>query len=172
MRNGLTVALLTLLLDQLSKWMVLEHVFKPALGLPSLPLDEWYDSLIRLPYLQIEYLPFFSLTMVWNEGVGFGMLGGAGPLALMALAGVICVILLVWMYRAPDRYTHIALGLMIGGAIGNVIDRARLGAVIDFLDFHIAGWHYPAFNVADCGVVIGVLLLLLQPLFKGKVSGS
>ena len=170
MKFGLSLAALALLLDQLSKWAVVEHLFKPVLGVPSLSLVEWYQSNVRMPFVQIEMLPFFNFSMVWNEGMGFGMLGAAGPWVLIGLSLVIVAVLGVWMHRQPtDRYLHVALGLMIGGAIGNVIDRARFHAVVDFLDFHIGRWHYPTFNVADSFIVIGVALLLLQPFFGGKV---
>lgn len=170
MKFGLSLAAAALVLDQLSKWAVVEHLFKPHLGEPSLSLIDWYQSNVRMPFIQIDVLPFFNFAMVWNEGMGLGLLGNAGPWILIGLSLVISVVLGVWMYRHPtDRYLHTALGLMIGGAIGNVIDRARFHAVVDFLDFHIGNWHYPTFNVADSFIVIGVALLLLQPFFGGKV---
>lgn len=172
MQRGLIAALIALTLDQLSKWAVVERFFKPVLNLPSLSLPEWYESSARLPFAQIEILPFFNFSMMWNEGVGLGMLGGSGALPLIILSLVILALLLVWMAREKDPYVHVVLGLMIGGALGNVIDRARYGAVVDFIDIHALGWHYPTFNIGDSCIVIGVLLLLLQPLFKGKVRAS
>ena len=163
------IAFVTLVLDQLSKWAVTEHIFKPTFQLPSLGLMEWYQSQLRLPFVSIEILPFFNLTMVWNEGIGLGLFGAAGPFALIALSLLICVALLVWLYRSRDVYLIFPIGLMVGGAFGNVLDRARYHAVVDFLDFHVMGWHYPVFNVADSAIVIGVILLLLQPIFTGKV---
>lgn len=173
MRIALPFALFALLADQLSKWAVVEYLFKPRLGLPSLDLFAWYGDTVRLPYVQIDLLPFMNFSMVWNEGIGLGLLGDAGPWALIALSLVICAILIAWIVREPhDRCLHVAVGLMIGGAIGNVIDRTRLHAVVDFIDVHVGGWHYPTFNIADSCVVIGVALLLLQPFFTGKVKAS
>lgn len=173
MKYGFGLAFLALVLDQLSKWAVVEHLFKPRMGIEPLSLLEWYNSHLRIPFIQIEVLSFFNLSMVWNDGMGLGLFGAAGPWALIGLSLVIVAVLAVWMYKNPaDRYLHTALGLMIGGAIGNVIDRARFHAVVDFLDFHIGGWHYPVFNIADSFIVIGVALLLMQPLFAGKVKAA
>jgi signal peptidase II len=77
----------------------------------------------------------------------------------------------VWLYKAETRVTALALGLIIGGALGNVIDRVQFGAVVDFLDFHMMGYHWPAFNVADSGICIGAAMLILESLFQpGKSS--
>lgn len=173
MRLALPFALFAFMADQLSKWAVVEHMFKPRLGLAPLDLIAWYGDTVRLPYVEIHILPFLNFSMVWNEGIGLGLFNAAGPWALIALSLIICGILVAWMIREPqDHYLHVAIGLMIGGAIGNVVDRARLHAVVDFIDVHIGGWHYPTFNIADSCVVIGVALLLMQPLFTGKVKAT
>jgi signal peptidase II len=147
---GLSVAAVLILLDQLSKWWVVER--------------------LMMPPRTIELTPFFNLVMVWNSGITFGLFGDAqwGRWAFAGLAVVIVAILLSWLARAIHGTTAGALGLVIGGAIGNVIDRIRWGAVADFLDFHLAGWHWPAFNVADSAIVVGVGLLLLEALFGRK----
>ena len=82
------------------------------------------------------------------------------------LAVVVSLFLLVWLLRLPRRewMTGLGLGLILGGAVGNVADRIRLGYVVDFIDVHVAGWHYPAFNVADSAITCGVILLLLDML--------
>jgi signal peptidase II len=77
-----------------------------------------------------------------------------------------------WLARAPSRLVAAALGLVIGGALGNVVDRIRFGAVFDFVDLHVAGWHWPAFNVADAAIVAGAGLLLLDALFAPKPSAK
>lgn len=115
----------------------------------------------------IRITPFFNLVMVWNRGVSFGLLSGDAPsrlLLLVALALAIIVWLSIWLWRTPHRFTAVALGLVIGGAFGNIVDRLRFGAVADFFDFHFAGWHWPAFNIADSSIVIGVALLVLDSL--------
>lgn len=150
MTFGLAAAAITLVLDQITKWWIVGTVMNPPRA--------------------IELTPFFNLVMVWNRGITFGLFGDAhwGRWAFAVVALVIVAVLVSWLWRAIYRSTALALGLVIGGAIGNVIDRARWGAVADFLDFHVAGWHWPAFNVADSAIVIGVGLLLLEALFSRK----
>ena len=118
----------------------------------------------------VEVLPFFNLVTVWNYGVSFGLFNRGsttGAWVFVALAVAIVAVLAVWLARAGRLLLAAALGLVIGGAIGNVIDRLRLGAVFDFLDFHALGWHWPAFNVADSAITVGVILLFLDSLFGG-----
>jgi len=116
----------------------------------------------------VEVTPFFNLVMVWNSGVSFGLLQqeGDGRWLLIALAAAIVAGLSVWLWRRPGRRLALALGAVIGGALGNVADRLNYGAVADFFDFHVAGWHWPAFNIADAAIVLGVLGLLLDSLLS------
>jgi lipoprotein signal peptidase len=107
--------------------------------------------------------------MVWNRGVTFGLLSGDGPLnhlVLALLAAAIALFLLRWMTRAETPWVAVALGAVIGGAVGNVIDRLRFGAVVDFVDAHAWGWHWYVFNIADAGIVCGVGVLLVDALFR------
>jgi signal peptidase II len=111
----------------------------------------------------IAVTPFFNLVMVWNTGVSFGMFSEDSAhraWTLIAVSFVVTAGLLWWLWRNHSGLVAVSLGMIIGGAMGNVIDRYRFGAVFDFLDFHAFGWHWPAFNVADCAIVVGVLLLL------------
>jgi signal peptidase II len=147
-RCGLTVALAILLVDQASKAIVLALLAEP-----------------------IRVTGFFNLVLVWNRGVSFGMLGGLGasaPWLLIGLALAVAVALTIWLWREARVLTGLALGLVIGGALGNAIDRARFGAVVDFLDFHLSGYHWPAFNVADSAIVVGAGLLVLDGLRAGR----
>jgi len=149
MRLGLIVATVTLLLDQASKLYLIDLMQR------------------RGP---VEVTPFFNLVMVWNRGVSFGLFNDHSTPELQrwllaGLAGVLSVVLLVWLRKAEQPLLRVALGLVIGGAIGNMIDRMAYGAVADFFDFHVAGWHWPAFNIADSGIVVGVALLFLDGLF-------
>lgn len=140
-------AVLVLVLDQLTKWWILAAVMTPPRRIPV--------------------TGFFDLVLVLNRGVSFGVLGGAPAwvgAALIVFAVVLSILLSVWMWRADSRLLATALGCVIGGALGNVIDRVRFGAVVDFLDFHIAGYHWPAFNVADSAITVGVVLLILESL--------
>lgn len=137
--------------------------------------DQWskarlYDYLVASGRRAVEVLPFFNLVALWNRGVSFGVLNGAsgpGSLVFVGLALVIVVILAVWLARTERLLPAAGLGLIVGGAIGNVIDRLRVGAVFDFIDLHALGVHFWAFNVADSAITTGVILLLLDSLFGG-----
>ncbi len=156
-----------LIIDQLSKWMVLEWAIRPHIQpeAPSLGFFDWITSTNRLPFTSIEVTPFFNIVMVWNQGISFGLFQSDTPYFLIGLALAISALFGVWLSRATGWLQAISLGLVIGGAIGNVLDRLRFGAVADFLDFHALGWHYPAFNVADMCIVIGIALLVFDGLF-------
>jgi len=149
LKLGLVVAVVTLVLDQIIKWLAHDALWEPE--------------------RQIEVTGFFNLVPVENRGISFGLFeseSGVGPWLFAGLAVVISGALLVWMARAKRWLLGLALGLIVGGAIGNVIDRARLGWVIDFIDLHAGGYHWPAFNLADSGITIGVGLLLIDSLFR------
>lgn len=164
-RIGLPVALLALVLDQISKQWVLAAIL-PCLSGPMGPA-----CAVNSPAITVT--PFFNLVMVWNFGVSFGLFANGHdmmPYFLILLALVISAGLGIWAWRGANRFQALAVGLVIGGAIGNIIDRLRFGAVADFLDFHLAGWHWPAFNVADCCIVVGVCLLLIDGLFTKPVQ--
>src|SRR5690606_16310794 len=113
------------------------------------------------------------LTMVWNRGVSFGLFRADQDLTRWLLTGfslVVAVILTIWARRADRRLLAVALGLVIGGAIGNAIDRARFGAVADFID--VSQLYFPwVFNVADSGITVGVALLLLDSLRRERSAG-
>ena len=129
---------------------------------------------LDLPMLrQVHVLPFFDLTMVWNQGVTFGLFqqGGAwGPWLLAGIALVVVVLLIVWMHRAERRLIACALGAIAGGAVGNVLDRIRFGAVEDFFHLHAGGYSWYMFNVADSAVVCGVAVLILEGLLPGRIA--
>ena len=118
----------------------------------------------------IEVTPFFNIVEGWNPGVSFGMGAALGPWVLTGLAILIAIGLFVWLLRGATGLLAVALALLIGGAVGNVIDRIRFGAVYDFLDFHAFGYHWPAFNVADSAITIGALLMLFDSLFQKRES--
>jgi signal peptidase II len=132
-------------------------------------LTKWWALVTLVPHRPVEVLPFFNLTLVFNRGAAFSFLAGAGgwqKLFFIGLALVISAILAVWLARSAWRQRWLAAGiaLILGGAIGNVIDRIRYGHVVDFLDLHAAGWHWPAFNVADSAITVGAIMLLLVSL--------
>lgn len=111
----------------------------------------------------IDVLPFFNLVLTRNTGVTFGMFAGQslGQWPFLLVTGAIVAVLSVLLSRACDPRQAAALGAIIGGALGNILDRFRLGGVTDFLDFHLSGYHWPAFNLADAAIVCGVATLIL-----------
>ncbi|SDB71708.1 signal peptidase II [Belnapia rosea] len=145
LRAGLLAIAAAFALDQGTKW--------------------WIAAVVMQPPRMIPIAPFFNLTFHRNTGVSFGLFAGhgeAGRWALVAVALAVVAMLFVWMARAERAWVGVALGLVAGGAISNVVDRLRHGGVTDFLDFHYAGWHWPSFNLADAAICIGVALLLLD----------
>lgn len=139
------LALLVLVLDQASK--------------------AWIMALFQ-PYEVAPILPVFNLTLVFNEGAAFSFLSNAGGWQrwfFVGLTSLISLGILLWLLRlkASERLTGLALALILGGALGNLVDRLRLGRVTDFLDFHWQSWHWPAFNLADSAITLGVMLMLL-----------
>ncbi len=152
LRIALAVATVVVILDQLSKWLVRDVIMQP----PQV----------------IEITSFFNLVITYNKGISFGLFGGGGgnwqPWFFTVLALCIVSALLLWVRHQSGRTIAIACGLIVGGAVGNVIDRIRLNAVIDFLDFHLGTWHWPAFNVADSTILLGVALLLIDNLLPRR----
>lgn len=146
------LALLVLLLDQVTKiWA------EAALG---------YGQPVAL-------LPFLNLTLVYNLGAAFSFLADAGGWQrsfFIVLSSAVSLVLAVWIWRLPPgaRLLGGALALVLGGAVGNLVDRLAYGHVIDFIDLHAGGWHWPAFNVADSAITCGVLLLLADGLRSGR----
>ncbi len=146
MRRYLWMAVVVFILDQATKWLAV--TFIGAHGV-------------------IKVMPFFDLVLVHNTGAAFGFLSQAGGwqnVFFVAVAIVISTVILVMTYRlgAKDRLLAVALMLVLGGALGNLIDRLRFGYVVDFLDVYYQAWHWPAFNVADSAITIGALLLILD----------
>lgn len=149
-RFGWKIGACALVLDQLTKWYILERTDLPFFGVYTVT-------------------PFFNLAMVWNKGVSFGLFAAHDqPFILVGISLVIVAVLARWLVTARSRWISGATGLVIGGALGNVIDRLRFGAVADFLDFHAFGYHWPAFNVADSAIFIGVVILCADSMFGGR----
>lgn len=152
----------------------------PALAVLVLDQTTKYLIATRFPLYESKTLisGFLNLVHIRNKGMAFGIMNRPGVdwgfiLLLGATFGVV-ILLLVWFYRLKSEERGIAfpLSLILGGAAGNLIDRIRLGEVIDFLDFYIGPYHWPAFNVADSSITVGTLWLaaslLFHPAFKGK----
>ena len=148
------LALVVIVLDQLTKAMVLNAI------------DAAHISQIPDGYRIAEVMPpVFNLTYVLNTGVSFGLFGGgAGRWILSVFSVVVAGLLAWWATRADRRLLIAAIGLVMGGAVGNVIDRIRFGAVVDFVQWHVAGFYWPAFNLADSAITLGAILLVWDQL--------
>lgn len=143
---GYKIAALVFILDQLSKLWIIQSVKLQEMG-------------------QVPVLPIFALTWVENRGVSMGMLNGTGDVGrwgIVALTGAIAVAVAIWLRREQSKPDVIALGLVLGGAFGNILDRIRFGYVVDFLHFFWGELHFYVFNVADAAITVGVILLLLR----------
>jgi signal peptidase II len=144
------LSLVIILLDQLSKYLVMH----------SLTL-----------YQPVAVLPFFNLTLLHNTGAAFGFLAEHPTMAFWLFSGIAVVMsiaLLIWLYRLPanKNWQSCALALVLGGAIGNLLDRFIHGHVIDFLDFYYQDWHFAAFNAADSAISVGAAMLVMEVFFR------
>ena len=148
---GLGCAAIVIAVDQLSKWLILTEVMNPP----------------RV----IEITGFLNLVLVSNKGVSFGLFSSdavwAQP-ALASFAALVSILLVFWMRQAQYCFSAIFLGLVVGGALGNAIDRLLHEAVVDFLDFHVAGYHWPVFNIADAAITVGVIFIIAEGLFADR----
>lgn len=146
---GLATAAVIFIIDQGAKWLVTHPLDLPNRGL-------------------VEVLPIFDLRWVNNTGVSLGLLSADTPLGrwlLVILTVGIAIAVSIWLWRERQRDDAFALGLVLGGAAGNILDRIRFGHVVDFLDLHFGDWHpFLIFNPADAAITIGVLILLLRAL--------
>lgn len=147
--HWLSIALVVLLLDQFSKLLA--------------------DALLQY-HQPVPLLPMLNLTLSYNPGAAFSFLGEASGWQRWLFSGfavVISIVLVVWLRRLPpgERWMRWALALLLGGAIGNLIDRLAYGHVIDFIHVYYDRWHYPIFNIADSGITIGAIMILIHALF-------
>jgi signal peptidase II len=154
-RLGAAVVAVTLILDQLTKlWLIFGF-------------DLGSRGLVRLA-------PMLDLVLTWNTGISYGLFSGVGRWVLFGVTLTAVALLAIWLARAGSRLAAVALGLIIGGAVGNAIDRLAYGAVADFVLFHIttANWQFRwyVFNLADAAIVAGVAGLLYEALFPGRAA--
>ncbi len=150
---GLGIASIIIILDQLTKL--------------------YFLNLLLQNDMYIKVCSFFNLIVAWNTGVSFSMFNDMGNLGVYVLSGfsVFMVgILIYWLKKETHLFMRTALGFIIGGALGNVIDRLRFGAVFDFLDIHAYGHHWPAFNLADSFICIGAIMLICDGILFNKCS--
>ena len=149
-KGSIVIGLLVFVLDQLSKFWVLEHVG---------------------PGESMHVFPCLNFLLAYNPGVTFGLLRAYSNVHYMLLVVGVCVlscIVTVWWWRAENALQRYATAIILFGALGNLVDRLRFRAVVDFIDFHIHGWHWYTFNLADSAIVLGVGLLMLDSFYKPK----
>ena len=147
---GLILAVLVLLTDQASKYWVLHGAH----------LNDGHI---------LTLLPVLNFVLVWNRGITFGLFtsnGGGAKLILAAIALVVVTALLVWLWRSRSLVTTLCIGAIAGGAIGNVADRLRYGAVVDFIQAHLGAWSWYVFNIGDAAIVCGVIALMAESLLR------
>lgn len=147
------------LLDQIAKGILLFLITGSAFAVGP----AW--SVVPVPYLMARVTNFFNVVFTWNPGTAFSLFRGLGdniPLIMIIATGAIIGILLYYLIARAKDYERTPLIFIVGGALGNFVDRLRFGAVVDFLDFHFGGAHWPSFNVADAFITIGVLLYILN----------
>ena len=146
-----------------ARWLVLSAVVVVL----DLATKEWVSSVFRYGETR-EVLPFFNLVLAYNKGAAFSFLANEGGWQRYLFSGiaVAAAIFIIYLLKrhAGQRLFCWALALVLGGAIGNLIDRIAYGHVIDFLDVHVAGWHWPAFNIADSAICIGAAMFIIDEL--------
>lgn len=168
---GLSLALI--IADQVSKWWIIERYFRPrnfGAEAPTMDFLPWLTTLTqeRMGPIRMEVTSFFDLVMAWNTGVSFSMFASDSavmPYVLSGIALIMATIFFIWLMTTNSRWTAFPLALIIAGALSNVWDRARFQAVADFLYFHVGQYGWPAFNIADSCIVVGVVFLAYDSLF-------
>ncbi len=148
-----------IIVDQFTKSILLYLI------LGGVPLFGVAWNLVPVPYLMTQICDVFNIVFTWNPGASFSMfrtLGETAPYVIIFATSFVIGFIIYYLFRRGQAHERFALALIAGGALGNLIDRMRFGAVIDFLDFHIGGWHWPAFNVADICICVGVALYIFN----------
>ncbi len=153
---GFTLALAVLAADQASKYWVLH----------GLHLQDGHFLVL---------LPVLNFVLVWNHGVTFGMFNGPGEfnwIVLSIIAFAVVIFLGAWLWRTEKIFNILAIGAIMGGAVGNVIDRLRFGAVVDFIQAHLGVYQFYVFNVGDSAIVCGVIVLMAESLLRRDPGGD
>lgn len=158
----------------MSRWAALAPELAAGAVLAADQLSKALVVAALSPSERIPLAPFADLVMAWNTGVSFSLLNAGHTTAnvpiLLALTGALVAGLIVWRLRAAEPAVRLALGLIVGGALGNFVDRLRFGAVADFLYLHLGHANFPAFNLADTAISIGAMLLVVNSLFVSAKS--
>jgi signal peptidase II len=123
-----------------------------------------------LLYESINVLPFLNIVHVENKGAAFSLLTNLGNNYFVAISIIAISVIIYYLSQLPKGLELFSLSMILGGAVGNLIDRLRIGKVVDFIDIYIGRWHWPAFNVADSALTVGIILFLLANIRRGKMS--
>ncbi len=155
--------------------IIYKNVYWLWLSLGVIAVDQITKQMVAKSmevYEVIPLLPFLNLTRMHNTGAAFSILSSAPPLFFISIGLIVSIGVLVWLRlnQTGERLVAIALVCIQGGALGNIIDRATRGYVVDFIDVHAAGWHWPAFNVADSAIVAGAGLLIVDMVLQRKTE--
>jgi len=153
---GLSVALVAFVVDRLSKWWLIDVFGITERGI-------------------VKILPFFDVVMVWNRGISYGLFQadtGLGIAILASFAILVTVALSLWLARIHHPLMALSIGLIIGGAVGNIYDRIAFGAVADFFSLHAYGYYWYIFNIADIWIAIGVTLMIYDAFFPVAEEGE
>lgn len=154
-----------IVLDQIAKSVLLYLITG------SVPVAGNAWSVVGYPYIMAHVTNWFNIVFTWNPGASFSLLRGVGenyPWLITVATGALIAFLFWFLAKRATQNEKLPLAFIIGGALGNLIDRIRFGAVVDFIDWHVGGWHWPAFNIADMFIVIGVGLYIISLIFRKK----
>jgi signal peptidase II len=167
---GLAVVGGIIFADQYTKWLVVDRILS-ADGHISSGFFDWFTTQKKIEFFiderenfkTVMLAPFLNFMMVWNQGISFGMLDTNSPnmpLVFIAISIIVSLLLAIWLALATQKTVAFSLSLIIGGALANVFDRIRFGAVADFIDVHAGAYHWPAFNLADSCIVLGAGIMI------------
>lgn len=168
---GLALVCAVIFADQYSKWWVIGNMLRTDTT-GNLAFLDWFFTQKKIAFFvnereafrNVVLTPFLNFVMVWNQGISFGLFDTNSytiSLVFIAISMVVSLLMLIWLAIATQKRLALPLSLMIGGALANVIDRIRFGAVADFIDVHLGTYHWPAFNLADSCITMGAMLLIL-----------
>ncbi|GBE05697.1 MAG TPA: signal peptidase II [Nitrospirae bacterium] len=145
--------------------------FSPAVVFAVILLDYFTKWIIETrvhPREVINVLPFLNIVNVKNTGAAFGMLSGLDNRIFIAIAIIAIILVITYILKTTDNFEALSVSLILGGAVGNLLDRLKIGKVVDFIDFFAGEWHWPAFNVADSALTIGIILFVLANIRHSK----
>lgn len=157
------------------KWPDKKSIVQFALIMAVIIIIDFITKVIMLDWIFnppriITLLPILNLAPVWNEGISFGLFQDGGDFIRLGISALAIAVVIWLFFQLPilPKWQKMAAAFIAGGALGNVIDRIIYGKVVDFVDFHLGNWHYPAFNVADSAIFIGVIVWIITLWWEAK----